>query len=1188
MGKFLGSTALEYLWEQIKALFATKTEVSAKADVENVLFPNFDDMTPVKVIEFDKATSAYSVLFTRTNSNISSTMSEVQDVVLMRITVTGTNIYSRSDVVIKFQPGVDISPHAYAFHHTTSNAAATTGIRNLRLCRPKTLNNGYDWLLDVDQYNTTSRHYKVEVFATTENITWVTALTATTYNSTYQNNVNMTLYTTRGLCTAPNMPITIGGNATAAAYVNGYQNKYIGNTPIRAGEALVTYDIVFNHNGFAYKIGNKSVSIDPEYGICSIGTSYAVNGNIGYAYLRTVSSFTFTAPTGHGLTYEDFAQGDKVYLRCTMQDGKIYSDAHLAKEMSPGYTWYLLGAYVATNGLTMNTEGSMFITLDDAGCISYINGKPTQATLMTEGVVQENTFLKRSGAPAGNAEVKDIKGNSIVWNQMASTYANANSTITGTIDNLTMLASARYGHVRLTLGSKVLAPDIYVSGHKYYVTATVKSTSNEIQVGSQNSGGSKPTASAFPTKNHSGSGEWEKFQYIVNGGAVGSSYYAFVVLDMRTSDWDNVYVKDIMLFDLTQMFGSGNEPATVEEFEKLFPEPYYEYDTGTLLNLEMTGIKTEDGSGTEVDSETFNVKALQGIASGGSTAETIFPNGMCGMGSVQDEIDFEAGKAIKRFGVVDLGTLTWVYTSGNGGKFYHNPLSSAKPTATNGDLANMICAKYATDKDSNSNNSSYNNIITLNSTSILSVKDNNYNDAALFKTAMSGVYLVYELATPVEYTITATAPTYTTAKGGVEKVLPYDDDDVLTAPISAAVHYENTVQEKLISGTNIKTINNESILGSGNITIQGGGSGDVNVIEIIKVNNTALTPDSNKAVNVTVPTDGSGLLYNDSNYSNEYNVAVGDTIDDCITELDNAVYDKQPKPLIIEVDDTDTTVPSGTYASITAALAAGREVICQIANYNDGEGEILVSQQLIDYSSIDNSYLFVFSGWSYNKNFIIKSNDTCESETIYLALEEHQHGHIDSDGNLCNTDETISNGDKLVIVDISDSNKIRKTSIAFDGSTTTKALTQKGTWETFLKSAPVTSVNNQTGAVSLALGDTNVIEAITFNGNAVSVNSKTAAITYSAPVTSVNGNTGAVTITPGDANVIEAITFNGNAVSVSSKTAAITASIPTKVSDLTNDSGFITGSSVVTIYSGSTTPSSSLGNNGDIYVKTSS
>ena len=32
-------------------------------------------------------------------------------------------------------------------------------------------------------------------------------------------------------------------------------------------------------------------------------------------------------------------------------------------------------------------------------------------------------------------------------------------------------------------------------------------------------------------------------------------------------------------------------------------------------------------------------------------------------------------------------------------------------------------------------------------------------------------------------------------------------------------------QVKLVSGTNIKTINNESILGSGNLTVQGGSGG---------------------------------------------------------------------------------------------------------------------------------------------------------------------------------------------------------------------------------------------------------------------------------------------------------------------------------------------------------------------------
>ena len=48
-------------------------------------------------------------------------------------------------------------------------------------------------------------------------------------------------------------------------------------------------------------------------------------------------------------------------------------------------------------------------------------------------------------------------------------------------------------------------------------------------------------------------------------------------------------------------------------------------------------------------------------------------------------------------------------------------------------------------------------------------------------------------------------------------------------------------QETLVSGTNIKTINNESILGSGNITIQGGSGSGETVIELTQAQYDALT-----------------------------------------------------------------------------------------------------------------------------------------------------------------------------------------------------------------------------------------------------------------------------------------------------------------------------------------------------------
>lgn len=57
-----------------------------------------------------------------------------------------------------------------------------------------------------------------------------------------------------------------------------------------------------------------------------------------------------------------------------------------------------------------------------------------------------------------------------------------------------------------------------------------------------------------------------------------------------------------------------------------------------------------------------------------------------------------------------------------------------------------------------------------------------------------------------------------------------------------------TKQDTLVSGTNIKTINNESILGSGNINIQGGGSGGTSTD--VKINGTSIT--SGDTANIAV------------------------------------------------------------------------------------------------------------------------------------------------------------------------------------------------------------------------------------------------------------------------------------------------------------------------------------------------
>lgn len=63
------------------------------------------------------------------------------------------------------------------------------------------------------------------------------------------------------------------------------------------------------------------------------------------------------------------------------------------------------------------------------------------------------------------------------------------------------------------------------------------------------------------------------------------------------------------------------------------------------------------------------------------------------------------------------------------------------------------------------------------------------------------------------------------------------------------------------------------------------------------------------------------------------------------------------------------------------------------------------------------------------------------------AASSHTHGNITNDGKLQTSDVTIANGDKLVVTDSSNSNKIARASLSFDGSTTDKFLSKKGTWE---------------------------------------------------------------------------------------------------------------------------------------------
>lgn len=84
--------------------------------------------------------------------------------------------------------------------------------------------------------------------------------------------------------------------------------------------------------------------------------------------------------------------------------------------------------------------------------------------------------------------------------------------------------------------------------------------------------------------------------------------------DKRVGDsWS---YSDIICVDLTQMFGAGNEPATAEEFEAMFPLPYYDYNPGELINVAASGVKTVGFNqwDEEIEAGTYNMSTGEKIA----------------------------------------------------------------------------------------------------------------------------------------------------------------------------------------------------------------------------------------------------------------------------------------------------------------------------------------------------------------------------------------------------------------------------------------------------------------------------------------------------------------------------------------------------------------------------------------------
>ena len=157
-------------------------------------------------------------------------------------------------------------------------------------------------------------------------------------------------------------------------------------------------------------------------------------------------------------------------------------------------------------------------------------------------------------------------------------------------------------------------------------------------------------------------------------------------------------------------------------------------------------------------------------------------------------LDTQSGVLTITHAIIDLGELSYTSVgSGNTLRFNASGIPNLKAVANNDTLANVLCEIYETKTWNTLNLSGNDDFVCVSNAGILAIRDTSYNDADVFKTAITGYKLTYELQTPVTVQLT---PEEITAFIGTNNLWSDTNGDIQVTYISndipaIAVEYNN-------------------------------------------------------------------------------------------------------------------------------------------------------------------------------------------------------------------------------------------------------------------------------------------------------------------------------------------------------------------------------------------------------------
>lgn len=152
---------------------------------------------------------------------------------------------------------------------------------------------------------------------------------------------------------------------------------------------------------------------------------------------------------------------------------------------------------------------------------------------------------------------------------------------------------------------------------------------------------------------------------------------------------------------------------------------------------------------------------------------------------------YESNKKVtRRYALSHLGDWAW---NTNGTVFYAYPPSTLKLGSPSGAAANMLCAKYV-NTDYVTGTSTDKTIYNASSTGMVYINDSAYSDAATFKAALNGVYLLYEVKAPTTEEADPYAEIQIVSPYGTEE---YVDERAVAIPVGHDTEYPTDLVAKI-------------------------------------------------------------------------------------------------------------------------------------------------------------------------------------------------------------------------------------------------------------------------------------------------------------------------------------------------------------------------------------------------------